>query len=180
MANYGNCNCSELLSGGITRGCESNSGGIQKVYIADYCAVESVTSADGTISAITMVTASPANLFYEFAFNRNTSEFTENAVVNVENGSLFYDQTGTLVIPRREVAKRNALAMLMSKDLLVIIQDQNGLYWLFGETNGVYVSELPSTSGKAKADGSSYTITFKGEEPAQAQEVDPSAVAAVI
>lgn len=174
------CNCSTLLTGGIAKGCENNTGGIQKIYIADACSVESITAANGEISDITMVTDSPAPLFYEFSFNRNTSEFTENATVNVENGSLYYAQTVTLVIPRREVAKRNVLALLMNKDMAVIVKDQNGLYWYMGEVNGMLVTELPSGTGKAKGDLNGYTITLTGEEPAQAQQVEEAAVLAVI
>lgn len=174
------CNCSTLLTGGIAKGCENNIGGVQKIYITDLCNVDTITAADGVISDINMITSSPVALFYEFSFNRNTSDFVENATVNVENGSLFYDQTVTLVIPRRESSKRNVLALLMQKDVAVIVKDQNGLYWYLGETNGLYVSELPSATGKAKGDLNGYTITLKGEEPAQAQEVDEAAVLAVI
>ncbi len=170
----------ELLTEGIAKDCQSNSGGITKLYITDFSNISAIgTTASGIINSITMG-GSPVSKFYEFAFNRNTSSFTDNGVVNPQNGSLFYDQTVTLILPRKENAKRAVLALLMQKDLAVIAKDGNGLYWFLGETKGMYVSELPSESGVNTADGSKYTITLKGEEPAEASEVDSTIIAGLL
>lgn len=166
-----------LLNSGIPKGCDNNTGGVSKVYITDHENVLSVTAASGTITAFNM---DSGTVFYEFVFNKNTSSFAENAIVSLENGSLFYEQIVTLVIPRREVSKRNVLALLMQKDLAVIVKDANGLYWYIGQFEGANVTELPSTTGVAKGDANAYTITITGSEPAQAQEVDESAVLTVI
>jgi hypothetical protein len=166
-----------LMTAGIPKDCDNNLGGVRRIYITDFENVTSITAATGTISAFTMASGT---VFYEFEFNKNTSSFAENATISIENGSLFYEQLVTLIIPRREVAKRNVLATLMQKDLAVIVLDQNGLYWYIGEANGANVSELPSTTGTAKGDANAYTITIRGEEPNQAQEASSAAVAAVI
>lgn len=166
-----------LLTGGIAKNCDNNLGGVTKVYITDFENVTGVTAASGEISAFTMASGTQ---FYEFEFNKNTSSLAENAIVSLENGSLFYEQIVTLVIPRREVAKRNVLKLLMQKELAVIVKDQNGLYWYVGEANGANITELPSTSGTAKGDANAYTLTIRAEEPEQAQEVDEAAVTAVI
>jgi hypothetical protein len=167
-----------LINAGIAKDCSNNIGGISKIYITDFESVDTLTVGTGeTITTITMV---GGRTFYEYQFNRNTATFTENAVVNVENGSLFYDQTVTLRIPKREQTKRDKLALLTQKDLAVIVLDQNGKYWYPGELNGVYLSEMPSESGTAKGDFNGYTITLKGEELEGAREVEASAVTAVI
>ncbi len=166
-----------LLTGGILKDCANNLGGVKKIYITDFVNVLSVTETTGTLTAITMASGT---VFYEFEFNKNTSTFGEVATVSLENGSLFYDQTVTLKIPRREVAKRNVLKLLMQKDLAVIVQDENGLYWYIGETNGANVTELPSESGTAKGDFNGYTITMKGQEPEQAPEVDSAIIAGLL
>ena len=167
------------MTGGIALGCDNNSGGIRKIYITDLCQIDSITedSPDGEIQTITMESGA---LFYEFEFNKNTSSFTDDATVNLENGSLFYNQVVTLKIPRREKSKRDELALLMQKDLAVICLDGNGLYWFLGEVNGMRVTALPSTSGVTMADGSSYTITLTGQEPEAAREVDSTIIAALL
>jgi hypothetical protein len=174
------CACT-LITVGIPCGCDNNLGGISAIYITDYCNLVTVTATAGEVTALDIGQAgSPATTMYEYCFNKNTSSLVEQAMISIENGSLYYTQTATIVIPRREVAKRNALAMLMQKNLLIIVKDQNGLYWLLGETNGVNITDINSTSGVVKSDLNGYTLTFVGEEPFQAQEVDPAIIAGLL
>lgn len=166
-----------LMTGGIPKDCSNNLGGIQKILVTDKENVVSTTEVGGEITAITMATG---EVYYEFVFNRNTSSFTDTATVGIENGTLFYNQVVSLVIPRRDKTKRAALALLMQKDLSVIVQDQNDKYWLLGKQNGLLVSEIVSGSGTAKTDLNGYTITLTGEEPEQAPEVSSSIIAGLV
>ena len=173
------CGCS-ILTGGISKGCEGNQGGIKKIYITDFCNITGLTlnSPEGKIDTITM---SPSTQFYEFEFNKNTSTYTENLTGDQANGVQVNTQTVTLKLARREKVKRDTLAQLMGfKDLAVIVLDNNGLYWLLGEKNGVVMTENNSENGTASTDFNGYTITLVGEEPVLANEVTASAVAAVI
>lgn len=173
------CGCS-ILTGGISKGCEGNQGGIKKIYITDFCNVTGTTLASptGEISAITMAAST---VFYEFQFNKNTSTFTEVLSGDQANGSQVNTQTITLKLARREKTKRDTLAMLMGfKELAVIVQDNNGIFWLLGENNGVVMTENNSENGTASTDFNGYTLTLIGEEPVLANEVTASAVAAVI
>lgn len=165
------------FSGGISLNCENNIGGLTKLYLTDFDNVVSLTSAGGTISAITMATASK---FYEFEFNRNSATFTEDLVKSVEAGSALFEQTVTVTIPRRDVQKRNTLALLTQRDLACIVKDSNGYFWYPGQTEGVYLSESTSTSGTAKADGSNYVLTLKGFEVDRAQGVSSSIIAGLL
>lgn len=168
------------MSGGIAKDCDNNIGGIQKLYITDFCNIDSISYTSPEDGSIADITLNSGTQFYEFEFNRNTSNFTDSAVVNPENGSLFYEQKVTLKIPRREKSKRNTLATLMQKDLAVIVKDQNGIYWLLGEANGLLVESLPSETGTAKGDFNGYTINLSGEEPVAAREVDESIISGLI
>lgn len=168
--------CSNLTDG-IAIGCSGNAGGVVKLYIANFDDITGVTASTGTISSIAMGASSS---FYEFEMNPETSTYTENAAVSLQNGSRFYDQVITLLIPRREVAKRNILANLITSKVVVMVQDFTELYWLFGEKRGMYVTEIQSGAGTAAADFNGYTITITGRELVQAQEVTAAAVAAAI
>jgi len=104
-----------------------------------------------------------------------------NATIDLQAGSTFFEQTISLVIPRREASKRNAISLLISgqKELHVIALDSNGLYWSLGTLEGVQASNIESTSGVAKADGSNYTITLLGKERFQAETIDASVITAL-
>ena len=165
------------FSGGIGKDCDNNIGGLTKLYLTDFDNIYSYTASGGTVSAITLATASK---FYEFDFNRNSATFTEDLVKSVEAGSALFEQTITVTIPRRDVAKRNTLALLTQRDLAVIVKDSNGFFWYPGQVEGVYLSESTSTSGTAKADGSKYVLTLKGFEADRASAVASSIVPALL
>jgi len=165
------------FSGGITNDCSNNVGGVTKLYLTDFNNIDSFTQTGGTVSAIGMTAAS---VFYEFEFNRNSASFQEDLVKSVEAGSAMFEQTVSVTIPKRDVNKRNTLALLTQRDLAVIIKDSNGIYWYPGEIEGMYLSEETSTSGTAKADGSNYVLTLKGFEVEMAPAVDGSIIAGLL
>jgi len=149
------------FSGGISKDCENNIGGLKTVYLTDFDNIVSFTQSGGTVSSITMASAS---YFYGFEFNRNSATYTEDLVKDVTAGSALFEGTLTLTIPRRDVSKRNTLGLLTQRDLAVVIQDSNNLWWYLGASEGMYLSESTSTSGTAKADGSNYVLTLKSFE----------------
>jgi hypothetical protein len=165
------------FTGGIEKDCLNNIGGVNKLYLTDFDNIVSYTESGGTVSAITMASASN---FYEFEFNRESSVFTEDLLKDVTAGSALFEQTLELTIPRRDVSKRNVLALLTQRDLAVIFRDSNGIFWYPGMVEGMYLSESTSTSGQAKADGSNYVLTLKGFEVDRAPAVNPSIVAPLV
>ena len=63
--------------------------------------------------------------------------------------------------------------------LMIIAKDQNGKYWLYGEVNGMDLSEGTIASGLNFGDRNGYDLTFMGREPQPAREVLASAFTAV-
>ena len=173
------CNCSNLLTGGILKSCDFNSGGVEKIYITDHCNVSSYTEANSEVTAISMESTTQ---FFEFQFNRNTSSYAENTVINLEAGSTYYEQTVTLVLSRRDKTKAEAIKELTAgqKQLWIIVKDSNGLYWAFGKDSGAYVTEITGGSGTAKGDANGYNIVFTAEEADNAPEVDGTIIPALL
>ena len=167
------------LSAGIAKSCSTNSGGIKKLYIADWENVSSYTLSNGEITAISMVGSTK---FYEFQFNRNTSSFEESVNVSLENGTTFFTQTINLVLSRRDKLKREAIVKLAAgqKQLAIIALDSNGLYWFAGLTDGAILTALAGGSGVAKGDQNAYVLTFTGEEPAPMPEVASGVISAIV
>lgn len=163
----------------ILKDCSNNIGGITNFYVAPAEFVSATTLTTGTITAITM---SGNSKFVEYQFNKNTANYTEAGTISLENGSTFFLQTVNLIIPRREVAKRNAIALIASgqRDLKIIMKDSNGLYWYCGYENSANLTATGEGSGTAKGDGSKYSLTFVAEEPQQMPEVSSSIIAGII
>ena len=171
----------ELLNGGIPKDCEKNLGGLfSKMWITERSNILSITkgSPDTTISAITMVSPS---VFYGFAFNRGTSSYLESQTFDAATGNSMNTQTVTLVLNRREQAKKDKIVLLGGfKEMAIIVRDNNKKYFLLGEEGGCILQTNEGGSGTAKTDSNSYTLTFIGEEGELANEVEESAVLAVI
>ena len=163
----------------ILKGCENNIGGLTDFYIAPATFVTGMTASTGTITGIQM---SGSSKFVAFEFNKNTGNYTEVGNINLQNGSTFYTQTVNLTIPRREVAKRNAIALIAEgqRDLKIIVRDGNGIYWMVGYAESANLTATGEGSGTAKADGSKYTLTFVAEEPEQMPVVDSNIIAGII
>lgn len=167
------------LSAGIAKSCDTNTGGILKLYIADFENVTSYTEVSGEITAITMAAGTK---FYEFQFNRNTSSIEETINVSLENGTTFFEQRATLVLSRREKTKREAIKKLAAgqKQLAIIVKDSNNLYWFIGLTDGAILQELAGGSGVAKSDANNYQLTFVAQEPNPMPEVDDAIISAIV
>lgn len=170
--------CCNTLTG-LTLSCTNNVGGIKQAYLACLSDISSYTASTGSITGITMVGGA---LFKEYEFKPNTSSYTETPTVSRENGTTFISQTVNLIFPKREVAKRNEIALMLQgqPQLVAIVKDSNDKIWLFGKEEGVYLSEATTGSGVAKGDANNYNITLLGEEPELAYEVSQAALTAVI
>jgi hypothetical protein len=85
------------------------------------------------------------------------------------------------MLSRRDSAKRDAIEKLVAgqKQLMVIVLDSNGLYWLFGQLEGAYATEITGGSGIAKADKNGYAIKLTAQEPAQALVVDAAVISSI-
>ena len=164
--------CSTLTT--ITKGCDNNMGGITSIYINDMDNLGTVT-----VNTTTWTVTSFGSLvdeFVAFEFRRNTGNYTEEAAIDLVNGSSFYTQNINLMFHRREASKSKAIKILGEgqRDLAVVVGDANGKYWYFPNAQLTAVTE---GSGTAKADGSKYSLVLTAESEHLAYEVDSTLIA---
>jgi hypothetical protein len=165
----------------IVKSCLNNSGGIFKVYINQQDNIDGFTldSAPNswTIDSITLIGG--GDLYTEFEIRRNTGSYTEDAAIDLVNGSSYVTATISLMFHRRDQAKSQAIKVLGAGQqyLNAIIQDANGLYWYFPY---LQLSAVGEGSGTARADGSKYSVTLIAENDFLAYEVDSTIIAALI
>jgi hypothetical protein len=157
----------------ILKSCDNNSGGIYGIWINQQDEIASITPADpsaGAGWAITAITLTGLNLFENYYIRRNTSSFTEEAAIDLINGSSFVTSTISLMFQRREADKSRAIKILGSGQqyLTAIVLDANGIYWYFPY---LQVTGVAEGSGTARADGSKYAVTLLGENEYLAYEV---------
>ena len=164
---------------GILKSCDNNTGGIYGIWITPQDNIASITPLDPSAAAgweITNITlAAPGTtLFENYYIRRNTSSFTEEAAIDLINGSSFVTATISLMFQRREADKSRSIKILGSGQqyLTAVILDANGIYWYFPY---LQVTGVAEGSGTARADGSKYAVTLLSENEYLSYTVDMTA-----
>jgi hypothetical protein len=172
------------LSGALAKSCDTSAGGVNKIYVTDFANITGYTVGAATspqvgdwIDAITTSVD-----FFEIATNKNVCNFQETVNIDLTNGSTFFNQVVTLELSRRETTKRTFIDKLIAgqKQLLIIVLDSNGNYWLIGKEEGAYVTAIDGQTGIQKSERNGYTVTFTAMEPDQAWEIDPVIISALV
>ncbi len=159
------------LTTGFTLDCRNSNGGIEAVYFTELENQNTLTATGTVIEAFTLNTGKQ---FFKYDLRKKTSIFEQNIQVNNENGTVFYEQTLSVKLDKLETTKRNEILLLAQNNLFVIIKDNNGKYWLMGQTRGALLNGGKGTTGTAYGDMSGFELTFMGEEPELSKEVTAS------
>ena len=162
------------LTTGFSLDCRNSNGGIEAVYFTE---IENKATLSATSSVIDTFTLDTGKQFFKYDLRKKTSIFEQNIQVNNENGTVFYEQTLSVKLDKMETTKRNEILLLAQNNLMVIIKDNNGKYWLMGETRGALLNGGKGSTGTAYGDMSGFELTFMGEEAELSKEVDSSLIA---
>lgn len=155
-------------------GCDVGVGGTIEAWIIEQGNIASVTESSGTLTAITKASG---KIFRKYQLVLETANFTESIVGNRQNGTLAYEQKGTIIINKQNVAVRNEILLLALNTLVIIIHDQNDTYRYFGRVNGLRLADGSADTGTALGDRNGYTLNFTGKEAQLAPFVQLSVIA---
>ena len=163
-----------ILTQGNSLPCRDSVGGIAEIYIAELANKATLTTTSGVITAFTMASTKK---FWTYFVEKEDASFTDTTTVSAEAGTKFNEQGGTFTIKQMNSSNRNELDILAKNKVMLIAKDNNGVYWLYGEANGLDVVTIAATSGKAYGEMNGYTITFAGKEVAPAKAVTSALMA---
>jgi hypothetical protein len=170
--------CTALES--IVKSCDNNTGGIEKIWINQQDNISGIAlDATNTWTIDTITLAGGAPDFTSFDIRRNTGSYTEEAAIDLINGSSYVTATINLLFHRRDQDKSQAIKILGSGQqyLVAIVKDMNGKYWYFPQ---LQLTATGEGSGVTRADGSKYSVTLTSEVEFLAYEIEEAAVNAVI
>jgi hypothetical protein len=155
-------------------GCDVGTGGTKEVYLIELGNILSFTESSGTLTTITKATGSK---FRKYQLVQETANFEEDVVGNRQNGTIYYDQKGTIVLNKQNVAVRNEILLLAMNYLVMVMHDNNDTYRLLGRQFGLRLETGSATTGTAWGDRNGYTLNFTGKEPQLAPFVDSAIIA---
>ncbi len=153
------------LTTGFSVGCNDSIGGVAEFWIANM--PEDFAAATDGSGEVTGLSGTGLEYFKFECTNAQgaSSLMNDNPTVNDANGTSFFDQTATYVLNKMEKAKRNEVKMIARAKMSIIIKDNNGTYWLMGETNGVRLVSGENGTGTALGDRNGYSLSFQAQEP---------------
>jgi hypothetical protein len=161
------------MSCDITRGrkevCKDSVGGLKAVYFVNYGEPTGITYDATDTDVITAVAGTPDAFKYEL---KGASTFTQNINSSRENGTTFFEQVLELTFKKLTPKDNKELKLLSYGRPHVIVEDNNGNFFLFGLEHGMDVTGGTIVSGGAMGDLSGYTLTLTGMEKVPANFLD--------
>lgn len=140
--------------------CKTGIGGIKKVWVAAF-GVDWDAISGGSVAGL--AGTSTATLF-SFELTKNSGSLQQTVNSSIENGTVFFEQTLTMVMPIIDASSNDELYELMKGRLSVLVQDSNDNLLIMGYSEGVEVSGGEIGTGTAKGDLNGYNLTFVAHE----------------
>jgi hypothetical protein len=157
------------ITTGIPRPCRDNKGGVYLFYIASYPSVLEIATG-GTNDEITGITSnSTAVEFFPYYPVKGEADFTETYQTSA--AGVGYEQKITAFFSKMEASKANQIKMMALSDVLIVVKDKNGNYFLVGENDGVALSGGNAGSGKALTDMNGYNLELTALEGDMATQI---------
>lgn len=153
-----------LITAGRLEGCKDSVGGLNAIYFVNFGEAEGWVVSDETITGISATT--PDAFKYDL---RGTSTFEQSLTSSRENGSTFSEQTLTVSLKKQDATTHKEVKLLAYGRPHVIIEDNNGTFWVMGEDYGSEMSATAST-GASMGDKSGYELSFVAMEKGFAKE----------
>ncbi len=158
------------ISLGRAEQCKNSIGGLRAAYFINWGDATTVTysATAGSEDVITALGGTPVGYKYEL---KGTSTFEQTLTSSRENGTTFVDQKLSLSIKKLTIADHKQLKLLSYGRPQVIIEDNNGNFFLAGLTKGMDLTTSTISSGAAMGDMSGYKLELQGMEPLPANFV---------
>ena len=167
------------MSCDVTRGrlepCKNSNGGLKAVYFVKFGTVGAITFDNTDTDVITAVAGSPDAFKYDL---KGDSSYEETITSDRNAGTSFFQQVLTLNLKKLTKKDHKEIKLIVWGRNHVIVEDNNGNFFVAGLTRGMDVTGGTIATGAALGDMSGYTLTLEGEEPAPANFLASTATAA--
>lgn len=154
--------------------CKDSVGGLKACYFINWGDATTVTysATAGQEDVIIALGGTPVGYKYEL---KGTSSFEQTLTSSRDNGTTFVEQKLTLNLKKLSIADHKQIKLLAYGRPQIIIEDNNGNFFMSGLTLGMDLTTAAITTGAAMGDASSYNLEFQGMEPKPANFIVPVA-----
>jgi hypothetical protein len=167
----------EMTTGYNDRTCTNGKGGIKSVLLFPVSAISgAVTIVANEITAITVTGET-----YLYKLKSNLSSYTAPIKVNKDNGTLWYEQTLTMILASDTKELRSEIHLLAQNEVCALVEKADGTIVALGLEEGLQVNDGGDyTSGTVKSDRNGHTIVLAGLENNEVADVDATVYATLL
>jgi hypothetical protein len=156
-----------MTSGYNDRTCTNGKGGIKSVLLFPLGNASGVTISNNEISAITV----SGEVFY-YKLKSNLSSYTAPVQVNKDNGTLWYNQSLSMILASDTKELRSEIHLLAQNEVICFVEKANGTWVALGLEEGLQVADANEyTSGVLKSDRQGHVIVLNGMENNEVPDV---------
>jgi len=145
--------------------CKDSVGGLKNLYFVNYDDLGAITYDVTNTDVIDAVAGTPDAYKYEI---KGASSFTQNIQSSRDTGTTAFEQVVEVTLKKLTIADHKELKILAFGRPHVIVEDNNGNYFLAGLEHGCDVTGGTIVTGAAMSDLSGYTLTLTGMEKSPA------------
>lgn len=165
-----------MTSGYNDRTCTNGKGGIKSVLLFPLGNASGVVIANNEISAITV----SGEVFY-YKLKSNLSSYTAPVQVNKDNGTLWYNQSLSMILASDTKELRSEIHLLAQNEVVCFVEKANGTWVALGLEEGLQVADANEyTSGVLKSDRQGHVIVLNGMENNEVPDVADSVISTLL
>ena len=163
--------CSLTLAGrGIA--CKDALGGIKRIYIGEWTDGIWQDIASGEVAGLS---GTNTLTVYTYDMTKGSGSLTQTVTSDIAAGTIFYDQTLSVTFAKLAAADITELSNVSKGRMAVLVEDNNGNWFVMGHKHGVEVSGGSVQTGTAVGDQNGFTLEFNAQEIAPAPFLDVTA-----
>lgn len=168
-----------LITAGRAESCKDSVGGLRNIYFINYQIADADVAYDVTnTDLITDVNNVDSLYKFELKGSNNTFEQTINSDRN--NGTTFFTQVLNIRLKKQDIATTKNVKLLSYGRPHIIVETNNGQYFLMGLKHGCDVTGGTISTGGALGDFSGYSLTFTAEEEVPANFINATTESALV
>ena len=166
----------EMTSGYNDRTCTNGKGGIKSVLLFP---LGNIATSNITLNEVTTLTVTGETFLYKL--KSNLSSYTAPIKVDKNNGTLFYEQSLSMILASDNKELRSEIHLLAQNEVVCLVENADGSIVALGFGEGLQIADANEyTSGVLKGDRRGHVIVLNGMENDEVPDVDPAVYATLL
>jgi hypothetical protein len=157
----------DMIAGYNDRTCTNGKGGIKSVLLFPLGAMSGVTVLNNEVTALTVT-----GEVFLYKLKSNLSSYTAPIKVDKNNGTLWYEQSLSMILASDNKELRSEIHLLAQNEVVCLVENADGTIVALGFGEGLQIADANEyTSGVLKSDRRGHVVVLNGMENDEVPDV---------